>query len=42
MEFIATCVYASTLSEDKKRDLIKEEYIFHPKYQEKLINKRNS
>ena len=42
MEFISTCVYASTLSEDKKRDLIKEEYIFHPKYQEKLLNKRNS
>lgn len=36
MEFQATCVYASTLDEDMKKELIEKEYIYHPKYKEKI------
>lgn len=32
IEFRATCIYSSTLSEDKKKELIQNEYIYHPKY----------
>lgn len=38
MEFQTTCVYASTLDEDMKKDLIEKEYIYHPKYKEKMNN----
>lgn len=38
MEFQATCVYASTLNEKEKKDLIQKEYIYHPKYKEKMKN----
>ncbi len=38
MEFQATCVYASTLDEEKKKELIEKEYIYHPKYKEKMNN----
>ena len=36
MEFQATCVYASSLDENKKQELIEKEYIYHPKYKEKM------
>ncbi len=38
MEFQATCVYASILNEKEKKDLIQKEYIYHPKYKEKMEN----
>ena len=38
MEFQATCVYASTLAEKDKKELIEKEYINHPKYKEKMNN----
>lgn len=38
MEFQATCVYASILDETKKKELIEKEYIYHPKYKEKMNN----
>ena len=38
MEFQATCVYASILNEKEKKDLIQKEYIYHPKYKEKMKN----
>jgi len=41
MEFIATSVYASILNEDKKKELIQQEYINHPKYKEKMEYEEN-
>ncbi len=41
MEFMATCCYASVLDEEKKKELIQKEYIYHPKYKEKLNNEEN-
>ena len=38
MEFLATTAYASILDEDKKKELIQKEYIYHPKYKEKMEN----
>ena len=38
MEFQATCVYAAVLDEEKKKELIEKEYIYHPKYKEKMNN----
>lgn len=37
-EFIATLVYASTLDEKRKKELIEKEYKYHPKYKEKMNN----
>ena len=36
IEFNATKAYASILDEDKKKELIEMEYIYHPKYKEKM------
>lgn len=36
MEFNATCCYASILNEKEKKELIQKEYIYHPKYKEKI------
>ena len=36
MEFLATTAYASILDENKKKELIQKEYIYHPKYKEKM------
>ena len=38
MEFLATSAYASILDEEKKKELIQKEYIYHPKYKEKMEN----
>ena len=38
MEFLATTAYASILDENKKKELIQKEYIYHPKYKEKMKN----
>ena len=41
MEFLATSAYASTLDEQQKKELIQKEYIYHPKYKEKMENEEN-
>ena len=38
MEFLATVAYASILNEKEKKELIQKEYIYHPKYKEKMEN----
>lgn len=38
MEFQATSVYATILDEKSKKELIEKEYIYHPKYKEKINN----
>ena len=38
MEFLATSAYASILDEQQKKELIQKEYIYHPKYKEKMEN----
>lgn len=40
-EFTATLVYASTLDEAKKKELIEKEYKYHPKYKEKMNNEKD-
>lgn len=41
MEFTATACFSSTLNEKEKKELIQKEYIYHPKYKEKMKYEEN-